>query len=172
MTQLETKAFSATTQTAADVALPLNHDEFSNILNRPGSPVAMYHYGPSETPLVQVLVEQDASRVGARTLGHVVDKLPDGSPIPYALQDGAVPVFVREMKSSEVIVWWEMKYLYEAESIHFWLTGLEGPTTTPITVMELNAILRDPSLLSKTTFHTVNHPAFDLWRGNARYPLR
>ncbi|GAB3903243.1 hypothetical protein GCM10028803_31340 [Larkinella knui] len=140
MANLESRMMGATPQ----ITLPLSEAEYGNILNRPGSPVAMGHYGPTVEYTVgfgAIAIQEEASKVGARSLGFI-----------DALGDGAVPRFVREM-GNESIVWWEMKYLYEAEHIHFYLQGIEHPLTTEITIMELNVILQEPSLLSKTTFH-------------------
>jgi hypothetical protein len=122
----------------ASVELGISEKEYFLIHLRPGSPVAMGQYGPYNPnigPVTEMVgIRPRALEVGARTLGTTE----------------AVPQYVRDL-GPDAIVWWEKKYLYEAEHIWFWRTGYESKTATPITMMELEEIYNNPLLRNKTS---------------------
>jgi hypothetical protein len=122
---------------------PLDDVSYRSLHLNPGSAVAMGQYGPYNpnigwgTPvgLTEALaIQPSACQLGARTLGTAQ----------------IVPNFVQEL-GPEAIVWWEMKYLYEAEHIYFYYTGFESTTATRITSMEIERIYDNPFLKAKTT---------------------
>lgn len=92
-------------------SISISDAEYFNIHNRPGSSVAMGQYGPYIEGVgitEKYGFRSQALALEARTLGTYE----------------AIPGYIREL-GGEAIVWWEMKYLYEAEHIYFFRTDLK-----------------------------------------------
>ncbi|MFS0736118.1 DUF4157 domain-containing protein [Sphingomonas sp. 1P06PA] len=146
---------------------PLSEGEFYDTLHAPGTPISLGMYGsgvdmievrpgqilPMETTLERKLLMRQGKRVGARSLGYVEqgERYRPDDMLPHAVGDGPVPEWVREL-GPEAILWWEDKYLQEADRIHLWLTGYEGPKATPITAGEIERVLR-PDLRDRLVVH-------------------